>query len=80
MLIMSCSGIKGRYFSSCHTNRSNWVVDRVSVPSPIAIGHNGEGQSSHVLDFCVKFEVHISVLVANYSCSFELVVGETIII
>ena len=37
---------------------------------------NGEGQSSHVLVFCVNLEVHISVLAANYSCSFELVVGE----
>ena len=40
---------------------------------------NGEGQSPHVLVSCVNFEVHISVLVANYSCSFELVVGEKII-
>ena len=38
--------------------------------------HNGEGQSSHVLVFCVNLEVHIAVLVANYSRSFELVVGE----
>ena len=37
---------------------------------------NGKGQSSHVLVFCVNLEVHISVLVANYSCSFVLVVGE----
>ena len=28
--------------------------------------------------FCVDLEVHISVLVANYSCSFELVVGRPI--
>ena len=37
-------------------------LDRVSVPSPIAIDilmvHNGEGQSSHVLVFCVNFERH----------------------
>ena len=58
-------------------------IDRVSVPSPIAIEilmvRNDKGQSSHVLVFCVNLEVHISALVANYSCSFELVVGEKII-
>ena len=40
------------------------TLDRVSVPSPIAIDilmvRNGEGQSSHVLVFCVNFERHIS--------------------
>ena len=38
-------------------------LDRVSVPSPIAVDilmvHNGEGQSSLVLVFCVNFEQHI---------------------
>ena len=38
-----------------------FVLDRVSVPSPIAIDilmeRNGEGQSSHVLVFCVNFEM-----------------------
>ena len=38
-------------------------IDRVSVPSPIAIDmlmvRNGEGQSSHVPVFCVNFERHI---------------------
>ena len=41
--------------------RSTFSVDRVSVPSPIAIDilmvRNGEGQSSHVLVFCVNFEM-----------------------
>ena len=36
-------------------------IDRVSVPSPIAIEklmvRNGEGQSSHVLVFSVNFEM-----------------------
>ena len=36
-------------------------IDRVSIPSPIAIDilmvRNGEGQSSHVLVFCVNFEM-----------------------
>ena len=41
-----------------------WMqLDRVSVPSPIAVDilmvRNGEGQSSHVLVFCVNFEWHI---------------------
>ena len=39
-------------------------LDRVSVPSPIAIdilmACNGEGQSSHVFVFCVNFERRIS--------------------
>ena len=39
-------------------------LDRVSIPSPIAIDilmvRNGEGQSSHVLVFSVNFERHIS--------------------
>ena len=39
------------------------LLDRVSVPSPIAVDilmvHNGEGQSSHVLVSCVNFERHI---------------------
>ena len=39
------------------------AVDRVFVPSPIPIDilmvRNGEGQSSHVLVFCVNFERHI---------------------
>ena len=38
-------------------------VDRVSIPSPIAIDIlmvcNGEGQSSYVLVFCVNFERHV---------------------
>ena len=38
-------------------------VDRVSVPSPIAIDilmvRNGEGQRSHATVFCVNFERHI---------------------
>ena len=38
-------------------------LDRVSVPSPIAIEilmvRNGEGQSSHVPVFCVNFGRHI---------------------
>ena len=37
------------------------TLDRVSVPSPIAIDmlmvHNGEGQSSHVPVFCVNLEL-----------------------
>ena len=37
------------------------TLDQVSVPSPIAIDilmvHNGEGQSSHVLVFCVNLEL-----------------------
>ena len=36
-------------------------LDRVSVPLPIAIDklivRNGEGQSSHVLDFCINYEL-----------------------
>ena len=40
------------------------TLDRVSVPSPIAIDilmvRNGEGQSSHVIVFSVNFERHIS--------------------
>ena len=44
-------------------NIHDWL-DRVSVPSPIAIDilmvRNGEGQSSHVPVFCVNFERHIS--------------------
>ena len=62
------------------------VVDRASVPSPIAIEilmvHNGEGQSSHVLVFCVNLElleiisftlksnyyVYIAVLSLQYIC------------
>ena len=39
------------------------ILDRVSVPSPIAIDilmvRNGEGQRSHVLVFCVNFERYI---------------------
>ena len=40
------------------------TIDQVSVPSPIAVEKlmdtsNGEGQSSHVLVFCVNFERHI---------------------
>ena len=41
-----------------------WLIiglDRVSVPSPIAMDilmvRNGEGQSSYVLVFCVNFEM-----------------------
>ena len=37
------------------------ILDRVSVPSPIAIDilmvRNGEGQSSHVPVFCVNIEL-----------------------
>ena len=54
------------YVSSWPLNGDCYVpiyVDRVSVPSPIAIDilmvHIGEGQSSHVLVFCVNFEQHI---------------------
>ena len=40
------------------------ILDRVSIPSPIAIDiltvRNGKGQSSHVLVFCVNLEQHIS--------------------
>ena len=61
-------------------------IDRASVPSPIAIEilmvHNGEGQSSHVLVFCVNLElleiilftlksnyyVYIAVLSLQYIC------------
>ena len=61
-------------------------LDRASVPSPIAIEilmvHNGEGQSSHVLVFCVNLElleiilftlksnyyVYIAVLSLQYIC------------
>ena len=40
------------------------VLDRVSVPSPIAVEKlmdtiNGEGHISHVPVFCVNFERHI---------------------
>ena len=53
--------------------RSTVNLDRVSVPSPITIDilmvHNGEGQSSHVLVFCVNFERHISTHIAtNVKC------------
>ena len=75
-----------------HTRRGG--VDRVSVPSsPIAIEILMDTMArdrAHMylfvsaikveLEFCVNLEVHVSVLVANYSCSFELVVGEKIII
>ena len=62
------------------------TLDRASVPSPIAIEilmvHNGEGQSSHVLVFCVNLElleiilftlksnyyVYIAVLSLQYIC------------
>ena len=38
----------------------------------------GEGQSSHVLVFlCVNLEWHISVLLGNFTCSFQLIVCET---
>ena len=53
--------------------RFTWGLDRVSVPSPITIEilmvHNGEGQSSHVLVFCVNFERHICTHIAtNVKC------------
>ena len=42
-------------------NIMHTLLDRVSVPSPIAIDilmvHNGEGQSTHVLVFCVYLEL-----------------------
>ena len=47
------------------TDRQASPLDRASVPSPVTIDilmvHNGEGQSSHVLVFCVNFERHISI-------------------
>ena len=59
------------------------ICTHILVPSPIDFEILMDAMardSSHVLVFCVNLEVHISVLVANYSCSFELVVGEKIII
>ena len=39
----------------------DYMLDRVSVPSPVAIDilmvHNGEGQSSHVHVFCVNLKL-----------------------
>ena len=70
----------------CHIENPSIEVDRASVPSPIAIEilmvHNGEGQSSHVLVFCVNLElleiilftlksnyyVYIAVLSLQYIC------------
>ena len=47
-----------------HSNHQlQHTLDRVSVPSPIAVDilmvHNGEGHNSHVPVFCVNFERHI---------------------
>ena len=47
-----------------HSRMTQAFIDRVSVPSHIAVDIfdgicNGEGQSSQVLVFCVNFERHI---------------------
>ena len=52
------------YVNSGKAKHTTATYRRVSVPSPIAVEKlmdtiNGEGQSSHVLVFCVNFERHI---------------------
>ena len=67
------------FFMKCRCVRQ--LPDRVSVPLPSAVdillAHNGKGQSSLVLVFCVNPEWHISALLSNYTCPFDLIVCET---
>ena len=66
---MVCRVHAGSKHSSALNYKWGYRVDRVSVPSPIAIEklmvRNGEGPSSHVCVFSVNFERHISTYITT---------------